>query len=104
MRYGARYLGKALLLVVGAAILGLMVMALWNAVIPGLFAGSRPIDYPHALGLLLLSRILFGGFRGRGGWHQRRHWRRWEALTPEERDQFRKNMVSTGCKRVEDRT
>jgi hypothetical protein len=97
-------LGKALLIVVGVAALGLMVMALWNAVIPGLFVGGRSIDYLHALGLLVLSRILFGGFRGRGGWHQRRHWRRWEAMTPEERDQFRKTIVSSGCKPKEDRT
>jgi hypothetical protein len=103
MKYRVRYLGKALLIVGGVAILGLMVMALWNAVIPGLFVGSRSIDYLHALGLLLLSRILFGGFRGRGGWHQRRHWVRWDAMTAEERDQFRKTTLSTGCLRNEDR-
>jgi hypothetical protein len=104
MKYRARYLGKALLIVVGVAVLGLMVMVLWNAVIPGLFVGSRSIDYLHALGLLVLSRILFGGFRGRGGWHQRRHWRRWEAMTPEERDQIRTTTVSSGYKHKEDRT
>jgi hypothetical protein len=103
MKYRARYLVKALFILMGVAVLGLVVMALWNAVIPGLFVGSRPIDYLHALGLLVLTRILFGGFRGRSGWHQRRHWRRWEAMTPEERDQFRKT-TSSGCKRTEDRT
>lgn len=66
-------------------------MALWNAVIPDLFIGARQIDYAHALGLLVLCRILFGGFRGGGhfGWHGRRHWAKWEAMTPEERDQLR---------------
>jgi predicted Co/Zn/Cd cation transporter (cation efflux family) len=104
MKYRAWYLGKALLMVAGAAIMGLMVMALWNAVIPGLFVGGRPIDYLHALGLLVLCRILFGGFRGRGGWHQRRHWRRWEAMTPEERDQFRRTTMASGCKPRASRT
>jgi len=99
MRYGARYWGKPFLMVLAAAFLGLMVMLLWNAVMPAAFAGSRPMDYPHALGLLVLSRILFGGFRGRGGWHQRRHWRRWEAMTPEEREQFKQTTGFGGCNR-----
>ncbi|HOZ88018.1 MAG TPA: hypothetical protein PL029_09680, partial [Bacteroidia bacterium] len=27
----------------------------------------RPVTYTQAVGILLLARILFGGFRGRGG-------------------------------------
>ena len=43
-------------------------------------------------GLLALCRILFGGFRGHAGWHGRNHWGhgRWSAMTPEEREQFRR--------------
>jgi hypothetical protein len=89
MKYRARYLGKALLLVVGAGALGWMVMVLWNAVVPGVFIGARTIDYRHALGLLILSRILFSGFRGRGGWHQHRHSHRDVGLTPRERARLR---------------
>lgn len=81
--------GKALLVVVAIAALGWVVMMLWNWVIPALFAGARAIDFAHALGLLVLSRILFGGFRGHRGWHGRRHWRKWESMTPEERERFR---------------
>jgi hypothetical protein len=91
--------GKALLLVAAVAILGWIVMALWNAVVPFAFAGARLMDYPHALGLLILSRILFGGFRGRGGWHGGGRWRRWEAMTPEEREQFKQRM-ETRCGRA----
>jgi hypothetical protein len=80
MRYGTRYWGRPLLMVLAAALLGGAVMLLWNAVIPAVFVGSRSLDYPQALGLLVLSRILFGGFRGRGGWHRGRHWRRWQAM------------------------
>jgi len=98
MRYGVRYWGKPLLMVLAAAFLGLMVMLLWNAVMPAAFVGSRSMDYSHALGLLILSRILFGGFRGRGSWHHRRHWRRWEAMTPEEREQFKKTAGLGGCR------
>jgi len=66
----------------------LAVTVLWNLVTPALFVGSRPIVYPHALGLLVLCRILFGGFRGRGGWRGGRRWDKWAAMTPEERERL----------------
>ena len=103
MRFKLRCFGKALLVLVGIAVLGWMVMALWNWVVPALFIGGRSIDYLHAMGLLILSRILFGGFRGHGGCHGRRHWRRWERMTPEERENFQKNLSSVDGKRPEDR-
>lgn len=88
MKFGIRFFGRAALAVVIVAALSAVVMALWNAVMPAIFVDIRPIDYLHALGLLILSRILFGGFRGRGGWQGRRHWAKWQAMTPEERETF----------------
>ena len=93
MRFRARFLGKAVFVLAAAAILSGIVMLLWNAVIPTLFVGANAIDYLHAVGLLVLSRILFGGFRGNGGWRGRGHWGRLQAMTPEEREQFRQNMT-----------
>jgi hypothetical protein len=90
MRRMTKFLGFAVLVLAAAAVLGAVVMVLWNAIVPALFTGAHSIDYLHALGLLVLSRILFGGFRGRGGWHGRRHFARWEAMTPEEREKFRR--------------
>lgn len=86
-------LSKVLLILVIAAVLGGVVMALWNWVMPGLYFDINAIDYWHALGLLVLSRILVGGFRGHGrhghqGWHERHHWHKWQSMTQEERDQF----------------
>jgi hypothetical protein len=46
------------------------------------------------LGLLILSRILFGGFGGRGRCDRRRHWRKWEGMTTEERAQFQGGVRS----------
>lgn len=69
-----------------AAVIGL-VMLLWNWLMPALFVGARTIDYWHALGLLLLCKILFGG--GRGGW---RHRRRWDGMTVEEREELRRRF------------
>ena len=88
MRRKGKFIGVAALVLIAAAVLGGVVMLLWNAVIPALFTSAHAIDYPHALGLLVLSRILFGGFRGHGGWHGRRHFARWQSLTPEEREQM----------------
>ncbi|MFL9868565.1 hypothetical protein PQR67_30725 [Paraburkholderia fungorum] len=102
MRFKLRCFGKALLVLVAIAVLGWMVMTLWNWVVPALFVSARVIDFPHALGLLILSRILFGGFRGHGGWHGRRHWRRWERMTPQERENFQKNLSPFDGKRNED--
>jgi hypothetical protein len=86
--------GLAVLAAVAAvvAVLSFAVMLLWNSLVPELFRGP-PLQYWQALGLLLLSRILFGGLRGRGGWHghwRQRMWReRWESMTPEERARLR---------------
>ncbi|MBB6243130.1 hypothetical protein [Rhodanobacter sp. MP1X3] len=91
MTFKFRFLGKAVLILAAIAVLGWLVMLLWNAVIPAVFADSRPVDYLHALGLLILSRILFGGFHGRGGRRGQR-WEKWQAMTTEEREQFRQNM------------
>jgi hypothetical protein len=79
------------------AALSWLVMRLWNWLTPDLF-GWHPITFWQALGLFLLSKILFGGFRG--GWGHRGHWRRgmqerWEHMTPEQREKFRKGMM--GC-------
>jgi hypothetical protein len=45
--------------------IGYLVMFLWNAILPEV-AHLSPLSYWQAMGLLLLCRILFGGFRFRG--------------------------------------
>jgi Ca2+/H+ antiporter, TMEM165/GDT1 family len=79
-----------------AAFLGLVVMSLWNWLMPALF-GWHLITYWQALGVLILAKILFGGFRGRPRQHmywRRRMLERWEHMTPEEREKFRQSMAS----------
>ena len=103
MQYQAKYAGKFLFVVAAVAVLGGVVMVLWNLIVPELFFGGRTIDYWHALGLLVLSRILFGGFRGHGAWHARQHMGRWAAMTEEEREQFRSRKRGTCRHRGEHR-
>ena len=76
------------------ALLVWAVSALWNGLMPAIF-GLRTITYWQALGLMVLSWILFGGLRGRGyrGGSWRHHMRRrWERMTPAEREEFMKGL------------
>ncbi|WAH56703.1 hypothetical protein LZ023_27415 [Pseudomonas silvicola] len=81
-------LAMALVMVVGIAAVRGLVIVLWNWLMPALFAGVRQVDYWQALGLLLLSKILFGG--GRGHWKGRRQ--HWESLSQEEREQLKNHF------------
>ena len=70
------------------------VMLLWNALLPDLF-DWKTIGFFQAVGLLFLTRILFGGFRwhrGNSRWSGKRRgaWRRkWSALSEEEKEIFK---------------
>ncbi len=69
---------------------GLVVRTLWNWLLPAIF-GFPQITFWQALGVLVLSRILFGGFGLHGG-SGSRYRRRWEAMTPEEREHIRERI------------
>jgi hypothetical protein len=75
--------------VVFIAVGGLVVQQLWNWLLPPIL-GWREVSYWQALGILALSRILFGGLGGFPRPNYRRSTaERWERLTPEERERFR---------------
>ena len=84
----------AVFAVAAVAALSFAVMSLWNWVMPAVF-GLHAITYWQGLGLLALSKILLGGFRGGPGRHmfwRRRMMERWEKMTPEEREKFRQGI------------
>jgi hypothetical protein len=112
--HGIRRVIKVLLIVLMAATaFSFAVMWLWNWLMPAIF-GLHAISFWQALGLLVLSKILFGGFHGRPGfgrdWRTRFSWdmtpeerdrfrtglRHWKDMTPEERDKFRAD-IRRGC-------
>jgi len=87
---------------------GYVVMALWNCLMPSLFPTLNigPLTYWHALGLLLLCKILFGGFhRHHRGWRGRRQmnaaWKeKWMQMSDEEKAKFKdewKNRCGNRC-------
>lgn len=77
---------------------------LWNWLVPGLFSGPA-ISYWQALGLLVLTKILFFGIGGRRhcepGGHQmfwkHRFYEKMSSLTPEEREAFKNKMRQKWC-------
>ena len=84
-----------LLFIVILTAVSYITMLLWNALIPALFSGPV-ITFWQAAGLLILSKILLGGFHKRGHHrHPGEMWKRkWKAkmdsMTPEEKEKFRK--------------
>jgi len=95
------------LLVIAAILLfGWIVMQLWNAILPSaLHAGE--LSYLQSIGLLVLCRILFGGFAGkrfggggpgfRGGIGKEK----WMSMSDEEKAKF-KEQWRMRCGRPKD--
>lgn len=81
------------LVAAGVLLFGLAVMLLWNAILPKVTSAS-PLTYWQAVGLLALSRILFGGFRfgkpGRPPFGRSQQMReKWMSMSDEERVEFK---------------
>lgn len=87
-----------LFVVIFIAGFGSAVLHLWNRLLPSLF-GLPEIGFWQAVGLLALSWLLFGGWRGlpRGGRHWRRPGEPFDRMTPEQRERFVKGLES-GCR------
>ncbi|WP_040762238.1 hypothetical protein [Spirosoma panaciterrae] len=94
-RYGRRRFGFFPMFFL-VALLGItyIVYWLWNQVLVAV-APVKVVTYWQALGLLVLFRILFGGFRfnspgGRAPFERGHQWReKWHQMTDEERAQFK---------------
>lgn len=73
-------------------------MYLWNWLVPTLFHGPV-ITFWQTIGLIVLSKILFGGFGKKMGGHHDRHYN-WKqrmnekmgSMTPEEKEQFKQRL------------
>lgn len=90
----AAIINTILLFLLMFMLISFVLMLLWNWLMPGVF-GFAMINYYQALGLLLMSKILFGG----EGFYFKRKWknawgmhmqRKMESMSPEERELFRK--------------
>ena len=114
-----RFIKGVAFFIIGTFLFGFISMSLWNALIPDLFHGPV-ITYWQSLGLLILGKLFFGGFGGKGGCHKRhRHWTKewgkdWETyngwrtwgegweekiknMTPAEREDWKRTMKQQWC-------
>jgi hypothetical protein len=87
----AKVIGIIILAIIGVFVFGSIVMLLWNALMPVIFHLPL-ISFWQALGLLILTKILFGGFRGGG---PRAQWKKdklkdaWKNMTPEQKEKLK---------------
>lgn len=89
-----KIIGFTLLAIAAVALLGYVVMSLWNCVLVPVL-GVSLITFWQAVGLFILGKILFGGFHGgRCGCGRGGHWKnemkeKWHNMTPEEREKIK---------------
>ena len=99
-------IGFAILVALGITAFGFVFMHLWNWLMPNIF-GFKVIDWYQGMGLLILGKMLFGGWKGRGGrgschghcGHRGYYggWKnKWKQkmmdMSPEEREKFKAKM------------
>lgn len=91
-RFGPPRFLFALFAIAAIFAFGLVVMLLWNALLPAVL-GVSTVTYWQALGILVLSKILFGGFgpgRRRCGRRPSSHFReRFRNMSDEEKEMFK---------------
>jgi hypothetical protein len=77
------------------SLVSLVVMVLWNELLPELF-GIRSITFFQAMGLFILCKLLFGFGKGGGSapWAIKR---KLAGMTPEDRERFRHEMHERMC-------
>jgi Ca2+/H+ antiporter, TMEM165/GDT1 family len=82
--------------IAGTVIFGTVLMLLWNAILPEII-GVHAISFWQALGLLVISKILFTGIHGRHhhfGFHDHSKELRekWISMSSEEREKMRSEL------------
>lgn len=88
-----------------AALITWILMLLWNWLMPDIFA-LRLITFWESAGLLVMAKILFGGFHtGRKGCHKKGHeyggWkqkfkRKWAGMSDEEKEKWQQKFGAVG--------
>ncbi|MFZ4400389.1 MAG: hypothetical protein ACOYO1_10170 [Bacteroidales bacterium] len=82
-----------LAIVAGVFIFGSLLMFLWNSILPSVI-GVGAITFWQAIGILLISKILFGSFKS-GHSHHKSHTHmydmhmKWMQMNPDEREKMK---------------
>ena len=103
MNKGLFFLKIVVLVTLGVLAVGFVTMFLWNWLVPELFNGPI-ITYWQALGLLVLSKLIFSGFSGkRHGHGQSPYWKyrfyeKFKNMPAEQREEFKRKMKDKWCR------
>ena len=105
---GKKILLMILIIPVVIVVFVFVVMYLWNWLIPTLFNGPV-VTFWQAFGLILLSKILFGGFKGGGSYKSGSSkwgsdWKqKFKDMSPEERLVFKEKWANKwNCRKSND--
>jgi len=93
--YRGRFIFFPFAIAAFVALVGFVVMGLWNALMPVIFH-LGVITFWQAVGLFVLCKVLFGfggGHRG-GPWRNKRF--NMKDMTPEERERFKEKWARCG--------
>jgi hypothetical protein len=103
MNKGLFLLKCVLLGILAVIVFGWVTMALWNWLVPELFHGPV-INYWQALGLLVLSKILFSGLgkkshgsHGTGPYWKHRFYEKFSNMPAGQREEFKRRMKEKWC-------
>jgi hypothetical protein len=96
--WAKKIIGFIVLALAVTALLSFVVMGLWNNIL-AVVLNVSVITFWQALGILVLSKILFGGFKGGWGGHRGHYWKKemqekWHTMTPEEREKIKQEWRS----------
>jgi hypothetical protein len=82
------------LFIAGLFLFTWFVMLLWNAVLPAAIPAIKAVTYWQAMGILVLSKVLFGFGRGCGGYNRSKHRiaEKLKHMTPEEKEKFKSQV------------
>ena len=76
---------------------GWAIQSLWNILLPELF-GWKSITFWQAMGLFILSKILFGGFTSKCKRGEHSNWgmgywkHKWTNMSPEQKEKIKQRM------------
>ncbi len=96
--WAKKIIGFIILAFAVTALLSFIVMSLWNNVL-ALVLHISTVTFWQALGILVLSKILFGGFKGGWGRGRGHHWKKemqekWHNMSAEDREKIKQEWRS----------
>lgn len=107
MNKGKKIVKIILVGILAVLVMGTVIMLLWNWLVPVIFKGPE-IGFWQALGLFVLAKIFFGFGGGKcrkGGAYswKHRYYEKLSAMTPEDRERFKKRMSEKWCSPARDK-